>query len=85
MNTDFFMEINGAIIASTTDGIVVYQNDKSKAADGNMIGKNMRRCHKPESLAKIDAMINNNASREYTIEKNGVKEFICQTPWYDTI
>ncbi|MDR0927711.1 MAG: PAS domain-containing protein [Ignavibacteria bacterium] len=76
--------INIAITVADINDNIVYMNEKSKKTftDSN-IGSNMANCHKPESNAIIAKMKAENTSNAYTIEKNGTKKFIFQTPWYD--
>ena len=78
-------ELSCAVTVCDTDGIVIYQNEKSKAvfaAYGDMTGKNLKNCHNPESWTIIQKLMAENSSNSYTIEKNGSKKLIHQTPWY---
>jgi transcriptional regulator with PAS, ATPase and Fis domain len=83
---DWAKELSGAAITvCDADGIVLYQNEKSKstfAAYGNLLGKSLKDCHKPTSWATIQRLITENVSNTYTIEKNGIKKLIHQAPWY---
>jgi transcriptional regulator with PAS, ATPase and Fis domain len=82
---DWAKELSCAVTVCDTNGVVLYQNDKSKAtfsADGEMVGKSLKDCHKPESWASIQRLMNEEKGNCYTIEKKGVKKLIHQTPWY---
>jgi len=39
-------------------------------------------CHTPESAEDIRRLIRDGASNTYTVEKDGVRKLIHQTPWY---
>ena len=82
---DWAKELSCAVTVCDADGVVLYQNQKSKttfAAFGEMVGKNLKECHKPQSWEVIERLLSENVSNVYTIEKKGVKKMIYQTPWY---
>ena len=82
---DWAEELSCAITVCDTHGVVVYQNKKSKAtfaSYGNIIGRSLKDCHKPDSWSIITKLISENTSNSYTIEKDGIKKLIHQTPWY---
>ncbi|MHB8112556.1 MAG: PAS domain-containing protein [Bellilinea sp.] len=77
----------GAVTVCDQDGIILEMNDKAIqafASDGGekLIGTNLWGCHSEESRKKLRAMIANEQSNIYTIEKKGVKKLIYQVPWY---
>jgi transcriptional regulator with PAS, ATPase and Fis domain len=77
----------GAITISDTQGIVLEINDASEKVfeeDGGreIIGKNMLACHPGPARTKLEKMMKNQETNIYTIEKNGRKKIIYQTPWY---
>ncbi len=81
-------ELSVAITVSNTSGIILFMNNKSAAAfskDGGkeLLGRNLKECHKPQSWEKILGIIDTEKVNCYTIEKEGVKKLIYQTPWYD--
>ena len=87
MNFDWTKELNCAITVCDTDGIVLSMNEKAgktfeKWGGLEMIGKCLFDCHNENSVAAIKSMITENRSNTYTIEKNGIKKLIYQTPWY---
>lgn len=82
---DWVKEFPCAVTVCDTDGVVLYQNQKSEAtfsAYGSFVGKNLKDCHQPQSWATIQRLLAENVSNVYTIEKAGVKKLIYQTPWY---
>ena len=85
LEIDYFKEFNSALTICDRDGIILYMNDKSKktfkAEDDSLIGKSLFDCHNENSIAMIKNMLENDSSNSYTIEKNGVKKLIYQSPW----
>ena len=82
---DWSKDIDCAITVCDNEGTVLYMNERSSATfnkDGEtMIGKSMIPCHSEKSQEKIREMLANNTNNCYTIEKNGKKKLIFQTPW----
>jgi len=88
MMPDYIKELNAAITVSDVEGKIIEMNDKAAktlANDGGyeLIGKNLFGCHSEQSNNIIKSLITENKTNVYTIEKNGVKKLIYQTPWYD--
>lgn len=80
-------EFPAAITVSDADGILLEMNDKSAktfAKDGGreLIGKNMLNCHPEPALGKVERLMEKKQVNVYTIEKNGIKKLIYQSPWY---
>jgi len=85
---DWAKELDCAITVCDIDGIVLYMNDKSiktfeKWGGTDLIGKTLMTCHPPKAQDKIKELLAENKSNAYTIEKNGFKKLIFQTPWYN--
>ena len=81
-------EFQGAVTVCDSQGIIIEMNDKSAKSfekDGGkkLIGKNIMDCHSEPSRAKLAAMIQEQTTNIYTIEKNGVKKLIYQAPIHD--
>jgi transcriptional regulator with PAS, ATPase and Fis domain len=81
-------ELPAAITVCDTDGIILEMNKKSAASfakDGGyeLIGKNLYNCHSQDSVSKINELIIEGKTNVYTIEKNGVRKLIYQSPWYE--
>lgn len=75
-----------AITVSDKEGNILDMNQKSADVNSHgvkIIGNNLFNCH-PERAAKIlSELYATQRLNAYTIEKNGVKKLIYQTPWYD--
>ena len=83
---NYFNELNCAVTICDMQGTVIYCNEKSKqtfAKYGDLIGKNLKDCHSPQSWEKILQLLQKNETNVYTIEKNGQKKLIYQTPWHE--
>lgn len=84
---DWAKGLNCAITVCNRDGIILYMNEKSqrtfeKWGGKDLIGKSLFDCHNPRSVETIHRLMNNNESNTYTIDKNGIKKLIYQTPWH---
>ncbi len=80
-------EFPGAITVCDRDGIILEMNDKSAKVfeeDGGrqLIGTNLLDCHPEPARAQLEKLMETQQANVYTIEKNGVKKLIYQTPWY---
>lgn len=83
-NFEWAEHLHCAVTVCDTEGIILYMNAKSRAtfaAHGDLIGQNLFACHSEQSKAKIREMMATDTTNAYTIEKNGVKKVIYQTPW----
>ncbi len=83
--TDGFL---GAITVCDRDGIVVYMNERSKAVfaksgGGDLVGKSLVDCHPEPSRSLLMKMLAEPTPNSYTIEKNGIRKMIHQTPWME--
>ena len=79
-------EMNCAVTVCDTKGVILFMNDKACktfAKHGDLIGKNLFDCHILQSQEKIREMLATGGSNAYTIEKNGIKKMIYQTPWFN--
>jgi transcriptional regulator with PAS, ATPase and Fis domain len=80
-------EFPGAVTVCDPDGTIIEMNDKSALTfeeDGGrtLIGKNVFDCHPEPARSQLADMMKTRQRNVYTIEKNGVKKLIYQTPWY---
>lgn len=85
---DYFDDLNIAITVSDTDGKIMYMNQKSattftKQGGLDLVGKSLLDCHPEPSKSKVIDLLSNPRTNAYTIEKNGVKKLIYQTPWFE--
>ena len=93
MNTDFdnveniiewVKELHFAITVSDINNKIIYMNDKSQASfPDTKLGGNLNDCHSNRSNEIINNLKENNISNTYTIQKEGIKKLIYQTPWYE--
>jgi transcriptional regulator with PAS, ATPase and Fis domain len=80
-------EFPAAVTVCDTDGIILEMNDKSAKTfekDGGfaLIGKNMFDCHPDPARGRLERIMDARTKNVYTIEKNGVKKLIYQSPWF---
>jgi PAS domain S-box-containing protein len=80
-------EFPGAITVVDSEGIILEMNDKAAEVfreDGGreLIGSNVFDCHPEPARTKLKLLMETRQANVYTIEKNGVKKLIYQTPWY---
>ncbi len=80
-------EFPGAITVCDPDGIILEMNDKAAKTfeeDGGrgLIGKNVFDCHPEPAHSELKRLMDGRQRNVYTIEKNGVKKLIYQSPWY---
>lgn len=84
---DWIKEFPAAVTVCDANGIILEMNDKAAKTfekDGglNLIGCNMLDCHPEHARSKTEALLAAQQKNVYTIEKNGVKKLIYQSPWY---
>jgi len=88
MENKWFELLNIALTVMDNDGKIVYMNEKAsktflKYGGKELIGKSLYDCHSLNSIEIIQKLLKNKETNAYTIEKNGVKKLIYQTPWYE--
>ena len=84
---DWIKEFPASATVCDQDGVVVAMNEmaaESYEADGgySLIGVNMLACHPEPARGKTAKMLAAQEKNIYTIEKNGVKKMVYQSPWY---
>jgi len=77
-----------AITISDKDGKIIEMNDRSamtfqKSGGRELIGKQLMDCHPEKAQMIIMEMMSSPKTNAYTIEKEGLKKLIYQTPWYE--
>ena len=80
-------EFPGAITVCDSAGTIVELNDKAienfrDQGGEKLIGRNLLDCHPEPARTKLKELMDKRQANTYTIEKNGVRELIYQTPWY---
>jgi transcriptional regulator with PAS, ATPase and Fis domain len=79
-------EISASITVIDRSFTILYMNEKSAAAFAKwggkaLVGKDVRRCHQEHSVHIIEHILETGEPYIYTIEKQGIKKLIYQTPW----
>jgi PAS fold len=83
---DWTKEVPFAVTVADANGVILEMNDSAAVTfekDGGreLVGKNVLDCHPEPARTQLEAMLLNGTSNIYTIEKNGVRKMIVQTPW----
>lgn len=86
-SVDWMESFSGAVTICDKNGIILYMNQKAINTFANfggskLIGTNLLDCHPEPSRTKLLNMLRDETSNVYTIEKNGVRKLIHQSPWY---
>jgi transcriptional regulator with PAS, ATPase and Fis domain len=81
-------EFPGAITVCDREGMILDMNEKAARTfqkDGGfgLIGKNLLDCHPQKAKTKLKGMLATQGPNCYTIEKNGARKLIFQSPWYE--
>lgn len=87
MNFDWAEDIDCAVTICDADCKILYMNRRSRetfARHGDIIGHDLLQYHPPHAKEKIREMLAEGSSNSYTIEKQGLRKLIHQTPWRDT-
>jgi ribosomal protein S18 acetylase RimI-like enzyme len=84
---NYFTEINAAITVCDKKGIILYMNEKASDTYKNsggkaLIGTNLYDCHPADAKIKLADLMGNEKTNIYSIEKDGKRKLIYQTPWY---
>jgi transcriptional regulator with PAS, ATPase and Fis domain len=84
---DWISEFPAAITVCDDQGILIAMNDRAAIAlekDGgrDLIGKSILDCHPEPARTKTQTMLEKQEKNVYTIEKNGIRKLIFQSPWY---
>ncbi len=84
---DWIKEFPAAVTVCDPAGIILEMNDKAEKGyekDGGrqLIGCNILDCHPEPARLKTEALLASRQKNVYTIEKNGIKKLIYQSPWF---
>ena len=88
MKRDYFESADIAVTICAKDGTILDMNGKSrktflKPGREELIGQNVLDCHPEPARSLLGDMLKNPRTNIYTVEKEGLKKMIVQTPWYD--
>ncbi|HOX25428.1 MAG TPA: PAS domain-containing protein [Candidatus Krumholzibacteria bacterium] len=80
-------EFPGAVTVCDPAGVILEMNARAIetfAGDGgaDLIGRNVLDCHREPARSRLAAMMAAGTRNVYTIEKNGVRKLIYQSPWF---
>ncbi len=86
MKRDYFEGADVAVTVCAKDGTILDMNAKSKKTFlkpgmPEIIGNNVLDCHPEPARSLLADMLENPRTNVYTVEKEGVKKLIFQTPW----
>lgn len=81
-------KFTGGVTISNCEGTIIYLNEKAcqiwdKDGGAALVGRNLFDCHPEHSKTMLAKMLKEQISNCYTIDKNGMKKLIYQTPLYD--
>ena len=84
---DLTKELPFAITVCDTEAIILYMNDRSistfqKYGGADIIGTSLFLYHHGAAAIKLRELLDTESKNAYTIEKNGIKKIIYQSPWY---
>lgn len=85
----FFEELPCAITVCDTEGNVVDMNQKASSTYAHrggrdaLIGQSLLNCHPEPARTKLLNLLHDHNVNAYTIEKEGQKKLIYQTPWWE--
>lgn len=85
---DWASEFPAAITVCDADGTILYLNERACRTfehDGGaaLVGRNALDCHPEPARTKMRTLLASGRRNAYTIEKNGVRKLIYQSPWYE--
>lgn len=85
---EWIREFPAAITVCDANGTILALNEKAAvtfAEDGgpNLVGTNLLDCHSEPARSKVAGLLKSEKANVYTIEKEGIKKLIYQSPWYE--
>lgn len=80
-------ELPAAVTVCDAAGVILEMNERSarmfrEEGGWALVGKSVLDCHPPEARAKLEGMMRERRPNAYTIEKQGKRKLIWQSPWY---
>ncbi len=87
-NNTWIKEFPAAITVCDMNGVILSMNDRSVATfaeDGgaNLVGTNLLDCHSEPARTKVVNLLRSGKANIYTIQKQGIKKLIYQSPWFE--
>lgn len=84
---DWAEGIDCAVTICDAQGKILFMNERSRKTferHGDIIGHDLFQYHPAHAQEKIRHMLATGESNSYTIDKNGQRKLIHQTPWRDS-
>lgn len=84
---DWAQEFAAAVTVCDREGTIIYMNDESAGAfsrwgGAGLVGRSLYDCHPEPARTKLRDLMAQKRTNVYTIEKQGRKKLIYQSPWY---
>jgi transcriptional regulator with PAS, ATPase and Fis domain len=84
---DWIKEFPAAVTVCDPQGVILAMNDKAALTyeiDGgyDLVGRNMLDCHPEQARIKTEKLLADHEKNVYSIEENGIKKLIYQSPWF---
>lgn len=83
---DWAKELTCGVTVCDNEANIIYINDRASetfAKYGPLLGRNLAEFHGPQAWQTIQRLLESGESNSYTIEKQGVRKIIHQTPWFE--
>lgn len=81
---DWAEQIGCAVTICDRNYKILFMNERSRRTfgrHGDIIGHDLMQYHPEHARKKIEEMMTTGSTNAYTIEKEGVRKLIYQTPW----
>lgn len=85
-NVYWTKEIDATLIVSDENATVIEMNDKASKVfekDGKKVGTRLLDCHPDWAKPKVEELMKVKKPSCYTTEKDGNKNFVYHTPWFE--
>ncbi len=83
---EYFHNVPFSVTVCDKDGKILEMNETAERVlshGKHIIGQNLLDCHPEPARTKLMEMLKNHNLNAYTIEKNGVKKLVYQSPWFE--
>ena len=80
-------EFSGSVTVCDREGIIIEMNDQAvkmfyNQGGNKLLSSNVLDCHPEPARTKLKQLMKQQQENVYTIEKNGIRQLIYQSPWY---
>ena len=84
---EWIHEFPHAVTVCDLHGTILEMNEKAAASfreygGKDLIGKSLLDCHPESARSKLIQLLESGERNVYTIEKNGIRKLLYQTPWF---